>query len=94
MFNIVGNLVTQVSKTPFKQFVNANLFNAIGMNATSYDYKSAIAAGTFAEGIWRTGESLTSPGKIVATWPDSIDAAAGAGGVISTAKDAVCPQPC
>ncbi|EJD51732.1 beta-lactamase/transpeptidase-like protein [Auricularia subglabra TFB-10046 SS5] len=89
MFDIGASLVSHLSDVPFAEFVQKHIFDAAGMNATTYRVTEAAAQGKVSEGFFRVGENTTYGGAVHATLLDRWlqDMLAGAGGIASSAED-------
>ncbi|KAJ7730392.1 beta-lactamase/transpeptidase-like protein [Mycena maculata] len=85
------------SKPPFAQYVQENIFDSLGMNATTYSFARANASGLLADGFARTSAVTQNPINASALpipfWfqagGDEGNVASGPGGVISSANDIV-----
>ncbi|KAK7054310.1 hypothetical protein VNI00_003503 [Paramarasmius palmivorus] len=98
MYNVLSYLPEVLStKTTVARYVKQHIFEALGMNSTTYSFDIADASGNLADGVCRENLTLTSglPGtgrpRSLPYWfkdgGEDGNFMAGAGGVISTAND-------
>ncbi|KZV89612.1 beta-lactamase/transpeptidase-like protein [Exidia glandulosa HHB12029] len=87
IYDIAASLVTQVSGTPYQDFIQKNFFDKAGMKSSTFD-PAVMSATEHSEGFWRKGENLTSAGQLIANlYPLNSPGLAGTGGIASTAED-------
>lgn len=89
MYNVGASIVSRLSGVRFQDFVRQQIFEAAGMNSSTYELRAAAADGRLAEGFVRSGENSTHPGTVHAALPHPIEehVIAGAGAIASSAND-------
>ncbi|KAJ6630158.1 beta-lactamase/transpeptidase-like protein [Mycena sp. CBHHK59/15] len=100
MYEVLSYLPTALlqSKPSLAQYVKDNIFDPLGMNATTYSFARANATGNLADSFAREGDVTMNPLERNVTHPlpfwfqaggDDGNFASGPGGVISSATDIV-----
>jgi CubicO group peptidase (beta-lactamase class C family) len=97
MYIVGAQIISHVTGTPFQTYITRNIISPLGLNWTTYDITEAEQSGKLAEGFLNIGvQTWNEHGKIrskpIPFWvkKGGDDLIAGAGGVISNAKDMVC----
>ena len=94
MYIVSAQIISHVTGIPYQKYITHNIISPLGLNWTIYDTSEADQTGKLAEAFWDI--STTPWNKIEETifkpipfWnkKGGVDLMAGAGGVISNAKD-------
>ena len=98
MYIVGAQIISHVTGIPFQTYITRNIISPLGLNWTTYDTSEADQTGKLAEGFWDVGTipALNKSGEIlfkpIPFWnkKGGVDLLAGAGGIISNAKDMAC----
>lgn len=97
MYATAAYIVQKISRVPFTQFVEKNIFAPLGLVSTTYSVTDAFGTRQLAEGYAVSRENVTqgegwykNEYRPIPYWGDDASGFnAGAGGVISSANDMV-----
>jgi CubicO group peptidase (beta-lactamase class C family) len=86
MYMVVSHIMAKYTRGSFTSFVKNRIFTPLRMSSSTYSVNTAVGSGKFTQ-TW------SSNGRRIPTWitEDSVELAAGPGGVISSAVDMVRP---
>jgi CubicO group peptidase (beta-lactamase class C family) len=99
MYTLAAHIVSQLTATPFAEYVTRNIISPLGLSSTTYNISQTEHSGKLVDGFVDTGKDEKKGegrGKLrfrpvrYWNWERSEDLSAGAGGVISSATDMVC----